>query len=127
MYVDPNEPFRAITKELLGVLRERYPDGLSAVVGGDPIKLKIPAEEEQDEFVIDYGLPTHPHDWSQTWTDLDVGDGCKNIASFPDLKDGATVAFFIRRADEPKTDFVVEAASTMLEDDEADDTIMANS
>lgn len=125
MLIDPDEPFNTITKELLDLLRDRYPDGLSAIVG-DPKKLAIPAEEDEEDFVIDYGVPLNPLDLEEGWTDLDISSDLDTVSS-KNLPEGATLAFIIRGVNETKRNFVVEPPTSGLADEEGegDDTMMA--
>ncbi|KAJ2894693.1 hypothetical protein MKZ38_007311 [Zalerion maritima] len=126
MFADPNEPFSAVTEELLELLRDRYADGLSAMIG-DPKKLPVPAKTEESEIVVDYGILANPVDPAEGWTDLEVSDGKATVAS-KNVEEGTTLAFMIRGVDDASHDFIVESTQPARADDEdedGDDTMMA--
>ncbi|KAL2022110.1 hypothetical protein VTK56DRAFT_6154 [Thermocarpiscus australiensis] len=106
-------PFSRVTAELLSILRDRYPDGLTTSTSR-PGKTPVPASES--DIKVAYALPKNPSDLAQGWkhlkaqpTDTVAGKG---------LTDMCAVAFALLdpEADEADVRFQVELPS--LEDDD---------
>lgn len=117
MLVSPLETFAQISADLLEVLNERYPDGLSSTVGANDTP--IPADA-----VVSYGILQQQSrrgggDSARAaeWRNLKVGDADTPVAK--GLKDGMDVAFVLRSPEEAEDgapQFVVEWPS--LDDEE---------
>lgn len=88
IFVDPLAPFSTITDELLEVLRERYPDGLTTSIA--PPK-STPVPESSDSVHVAYALMKSPTDPSQGWRNLRVSPTDTPIEK--GLKDNCAVAF----------------------------------
>ncbi|KAH9894700.1 hypothetical protein F4778DRAFT_784123 [Xylariomycetidae sp. FL2044] len=89
LFVDPMKPFSDISDELLEIMKERFPQGLTT--SDVPLKTtKIPKHASQ----IEYALPKVPLDPSQGWTPLKVQEGETPVEK--GIKDYATLAFAIR-------------------------------
>lgn len=95
------DTFSAVTEELLGALRERYPDGLTRSSSAPEKKTPIP---DLSTNVL-YGVLRVPTDPSRGWKLLNVGD---NSASVTDagLKDNSIVAFMFDEVDPQSRDLV---------------------
>lgn len=91
LFVDPMQPFSALAQELLEILQERYPDGLTTSTA--PRKV---TELPRDPRQIEFGVPKLVTDPSQGWKRLRGGAEKPVDAG---LKDGAMVAFAIRPGD----------------------------
>ena len=63
LLVSPLAPFDSIAKELLEVLKMRYPTGLSTTATS-PDKIELP----EDHLQIKFALPKSPIDLSQGWS-----------------------------------------------------------
>ncbi|KAL2129438.1 hypothetical protein VTI74DRAFT_7812 [Chaetomium olivicolor] len=87
-------PFSRVTSELLSILRDRYPGGLTTSID-QPEGTAVPASD--DNINLAYALPKNPNDLSQGW---------KNIGAQPDdtvgskgLKDNCALAFALLEPD----------------------------
>ncbi|KAI1138099.1 hypothetical protein F5Y05DRAFT_385184 [Hypoxylon sp. FL0543] len=100
LFVDPTKPFSDLADELLEILRDRYPDGLTASTLTSE-KTELPDDPSQ----IQFALPKSPIDLSQGWTPLRVGK--KDTPASKRIQDNSVMAFAFgpRDADE---DFEVE-------------------
>ncbi|KAH6609997.1 hypothetical protein Trco_000017 [Trichoderma cornu-damae] len=88
LFIDSLAPFSSVTQDLLEVLRERYPDGLtksSSLPGG---KMPIP-----DAANVTYGILRVPTDPSKGWKALKLGREAANTPTKCGLKDNSVVAF----------------------------------
>ncbi len=94
LFVDPLSPFSKITDELLEILRERYPDGLSQSTRGGDIT-QVPAEGETAH--VSYAVLRNTRDQLSGWKNLNI-EGDETPAS-KSLKDNAVVAFAIHTGD----------------------------
>ncbi|KAI1497014.1 hypothetical protein F5X99DRAFT_398490 [Biscogniauxia marginata] len=92
LFVDPLKPFSDVQEELLDVLRERYPEGLTTSVPS-PTKTELPDEPSQIVFAV----PKAPADPTQGWKPLDVQED--DTPASRNLKDNTIVAFAIRHED----------------------------
>jgi hypothetical protein len=101
---EPTEPFSKITEELLEVLRERYPEGLTTSVA-PPKTTPVPAAD--DEYQVSYGILKAPTDPSQGWKKLSLEDG--DTPSAKGLKNNTVIAFALLGPGEtPSATFDVE-------------------
>ncbi|OTB01327.1 hypothetical protein M426DRAFT_221528 [Hypoxylon sp. CI-4A] len=100
LFVDPTSSFVDIADELLGILRERYPKGLTGSTASSE-KTQPPSDPEQVEFAI----PKSATDLSQGWTPLDVGKKVTPVSQ--GIKNNDIVAFAFRPDDEDE-DYEVE-------------------
>ncbi|KAI0006603.1 hypothetical protein F4779DRAFT_620434 [Xylariaceae sp. FL0662B] len=97
LFVDPSKPFSDVAEELLEVLAERYPDGLTT--SASPLnKSKLPEDAAQIEFAI----PKMLADPSQGWKPLGVTEEDTPVSK--GLKDNAVVAFAFRPEDADEND-----------------------
>ncbi|KLU85931.1 hypothetical protein MAPG_04950 [Magnaporthiopsis poae ATCC 64411] len=116
MLVSPLETFTQISADLLEVLNERYPDGLSSTVGANDTP--IPADA-----VVSFGILQQQSrrggDSARAaeWRHLNIGDADTPVTK--GLKDGMDVAFVLQSPEEAEDGaprFVVEWPS--LDDEE---------
>lgn len=105
--------FSRLTSELLAILRDRYPAGLTTSID-QPEGTAVPSSD--DDIKLAYAVPKNPGDFSQGW---------KNIKARPDdtvgskgLKDNCSLAFALLEpdADEVSAKFQVELPA--VEEDE---------
>ena len=112
LIVNPLEPFAKVTDELLQVLRERYPGGLTTSVA-PPETLDVPPADE--EVQVSYGILKAPTDPSQGWKKLVIEPA--DTPASKGLKNNTVVAFtLLAPEEEPTADFEVEFAQ--LEDED---------
>jgi hypothetical protein len=109
LLAEPLTPFSSIKIDLLNILRERYPSGLS--LSSSPTPTPIP--DSINEVIL--GVPINPFEPEEGWTEMDtnVGD-IKESPKSLGLKDGAVIAFaFIEEEEDGKAklEFVVEWSS----------------
>lgn len=86
IFVDPTKPFSSIAEELLGILKERYPAGLSATLEGREMT-ELPNDASQIKFAV----PKDPRDLSQDWKALDIGE--QDTPADKNIKNNDVVAF----------------------------------
>ncbi|KOS18191.1 hypothetical protein ESCO_003330 [Escovopsis weberi] len=96
LFVDALAPFSAITEELLGLLRERYPDGLMKSTTSSE-KTPVPGADAAQRIV--YGVLSVPDDPSQGWKKLKLGARDSFTPSRCGVKDNSIVAFTFVSAD----------------------------
>ncbi|KAI0599043.1 hypothetical protein F4775DRAFT_552674 [Biscogniauxia sp. FL1348] len=96
LFVDAQQPFSEIQEELLGVLRERYPQGLATL--SSPQKTELPDEPSRIVFAV----PKAPADLSQGWKPLKVQED--DTPASKNLKDNSVVAFAFRPEDADEDD-----------------------
>ncbi|KAK4233764.1 hypothetical protein C8A03DRAFT_38503 [Achaetomium macrosporum] len=106
--------FSRLTTELLSILRDRYPDGLTASID-DPEKTSLPASD--DDIRVAYALPKNANDLSQGWKSIRAK--LSDTLGKKGLTDTCSVAFALLdpSADEDDVKFQVELPT--LEDEEA--------
>ncbi|KAI1102485.1 hypothetical protein F4804DRAFT_312939 [Jackrogersella minutella] len=92
IFVDPMQPFTDVAEELLQVLRDRYPQGLS-ISPFESDKTELPDDPQQIEF----GLPNAQNDLSKGWKPLE--DGNQETPVGAGLKDNNVVAFTFKPLD----------------------------
>lgn len=120
LFVEPTTTFDEVSSELLEILHERYPDGLTTSLSQP--KTVLPS----DPSLIEFGILKMATDPSQGWRALKIGP--KDTPTTKGVKDGMTLAFAFRHEDEEKpgqTPFEVEFPSyeddAALEEEEVDD------
>ncbi|QUC17496.1 uncharacterized protein UV8b_01737 [Ustilaginoidea virens] len=112
LFVDAEAPMSEVSKELVELLRERYPEGLK--------KSLHPAgtTEMPSEPVIAYGVLNIPNDPSKGWKKIKIGEDGINTPTKCGIKNNSIIAFmFVTDPDEEVT-FEVEWP---MEEDEAYD------
>ena len=102
LFVDALAPFSAITQELLELLRERYPDGLTTSVA-PPKQTRVPSNAK-----LAYGVLTVPNDPSRGWKRLKTGQDEEYNPTKCGLKDNSIVAFALLEDDDDEALFEVE-------------------
>ncbi|KAI1076211.1 hypothetical protein F5B20DRAFT_584557 [Whalleya microplaca] len=111
LFVDPQKPFSDVAEELLEVLRERYPDGLTT--SASPLdKTELPEDPARVEFAV----PKILADPSQGWKPLKVTEEDTPVSK--GLKDNAVVAFTFRPDDADEDDEIPFPVNLPSYDDE---------
>jgi len=90
----------------MSVLRDRYPNGLTASVA-PPKTTPIPSPSDDNTLV--FAILHNPQDPTQGWKPLDIGD--KDSAVGKGLQDGNVIAFNFSTADaddDESSDFPVD-------------------
>ena len=107
-------PFSRLTTELLSILRDRYPTGLTASTGR-PDLTPVPAGDS--DVKVAYALPKNASDLSQGWKLIKAQES--DALGKKGLGDMCSVAFAVlgSDADEGDAEFVVEVP-TLPEDEE---------
>ncbi|KAK8058026.1 hypothetical protein PG994_008474 [Apiospora phragmitis] len=98
LFVDPTSTFADVSSELLEVLQERYPEGISS-------NSKPATALPDDASQIAYAVPKSAADPSQGWKPLKVGSSDTPVSK--GLKNGAMVAFAFKDED-GEADFDVD-------------------
>lgn len=99
LFVDPLSPLHLVQEELLSILSERYPDGITTSAM-PPEKTKLPERATQ----IKFALPENNLDPTQGWKPLSFGpeDSAVSIG----IKDNMIVAFAFAADDTDELDYV---------------------
>lgn len=105
LFVDSLDPMRAVSEELLLLLRDRYPEGLTKSID-PPEQTPIPAEGEP--VTIAYAVLRIPNDPTRGWKRLKVDDDESFSAGKVGLKDNGIVAFTFVDDDDDDPEFAVE-------------------
>lgn len=103
LFVDALAPFSAVTAELLDLLRDRYPAGLTTAID-PPKETSIPT----DDAKIVYGVLNSPRDPSRGWKKLNVGDDESYTPTKCGIENNSIVAFTFVSDDEDEVLFEVE-------------------
>ncbi|EFX01065.1 hypothetical protein CMQ_6007 [Grosmannia clavigera kw1407] len=112
--VDPLTPFSTISEDLLDVLRECYPDGLTvSVLASDRTQVPVKGEE----YRVFYALPKNPKDLSYGWKPLNI-NGSQTPASLK-LKDNAALAFQIQTSEMMEEEPFFEVAIPTQDEEDA--------
>lgn len=111
--VDPLAPFSTVSEELLGVLRECYPDGLK-VSALEPERTTVPAKGE--EYRVSYAAPKNPKDLAYGWKRLNIS-GHETPASLK-LRENAALAFQIQTGEMMEKEPSFEVAIPAQEEEE---------
>ncbi|CAM1504872.1 Fc.00g024630.m01.CDS01 [Cosmosporella sp. VM-42] len=101
LFVDALAPFSAITTELLEILQERYPNGLTTSIA--PPKTTAVSTDA----TIMYGVLSVPNDISRGWKKLKIGNG-ESTPTKLGLKNNSLVAFAFVDDEDDEVDFEVE-------------------
>ena len=88
--MDATKPLSDAAGELLEILRERYPDGLTTSSSKTPLP--------DDAGRIEFAVPKDRLDPSKGWKPLSAVQGTDTVAG-KGIKDGSMVAFAIRPDD----------------------------
>ncbi|KAK5987032.1 hypothetical protein PT974_11148 [Cladobotryum mycophilum] len=103
IFIDSLAPFSSVTEELLELVRERYPDGLTKSASS-PETTPIPESAN-----VVYGVLAVQNDASKGWKKLKVGERGENTPTRCGLKNNSIVAFtFVEDEDEDDVEFEVE-------------------
>ncbi|KAL7949748.1 hypothetical protein V8C42DRAFT_341681 [Trichoderma barbatum] len=105
LFVDGLAPFSSITQELLEILRERYPDGLTKSSSSPDEKTPVP-----DAANVIYGVLRVPTDPFKGWKLLKLGGDAANTPSKCGVKDNSIVAFAFGIDDDDDMDAEEEGA-----------------
>lgn len=113
LFVDPTRPFADAARELLEILRERYPDGLTTSAL-PPKKTALPSDAGRIEFAV----LRSKLDPSKGWRPLKIAQAEDTPAS-QGLQENAMVAFAIRpEGDEEEEELAFEVDFPGYEEDE---------
>jgi hypothetical protein len=98
-------PFSRLTTELLSILRDRYPNGLTTSIG-QPQLVSIPASDSDVKVV--YALPKNSGDLTQGWKTINARE--TDLLGKKGVTDTSSVAFSFldADADESQAEFTVE-------------------
>lgn len=106
LFVDSLDSMRAVSNELLLLLRERYPGGLTRSLD-PPEQTPVPAADESVK--IAYAVLSIPNDPTRGWKRLRVDDDETTSAGKAGFKDNGIVAFtFVSPDDDEDPLFEVE-------------------
>lgn len=116
-------PFSQLTAELLSILRDRYPNGLTASIS-QPQLIPIPVSDS--DVKVAYALPKNPADLTQGWKAINARE--TDVLGKKGVTDMSSVAFaFVGDdADEANPGFVVEVPvleeeAALREDEDIED------
>lgn len=115
LFVDSLDSMRAVSDELLLLLRERYPDGLTRSLD-PPERTSVPAEDEAVK--IAYAVLSIPNDPTRGWKRLKIDEDETVSAGKAGLKDNGIVAFTFVSADEDEDEDPVFEVEWPKDDDE---------
>ncbi|PKK52851.1 hypothetical protein CI102_2144 [Trichoderma harzianum] len=99
LFIDALAPFSSVTQDLLEVLRDRYPDGLTKSSSSPDEKTPVP-----DTANLTYGVLRVPTDPSKGWKPLKLGSDGSNTPSKCGIKDNNIVAFAFGPDEEDEMD-----------------------
>lgn len=88
LFIDTLAPFSSVTQDLLAVLKERYPDGLTKSSSSPDDKTPIP-----DAANLTYGILRVPIDPSKGWKPLKLGEEGENTPAKCGVVDNTIIAF----------------------------------
>lgn len=95
LFVDALAPFSSASHELLELLRERYPSGLTTSVA-PPKRTLIEADSR-----LAYGVLNNPTDPSKGWKRLQTGKNDENTPTKCGLKNNSILSFAVLKGDQP--------------------------
>jgi hypothetical protein len=101
LFIDALAPFSNVTAELISVVSERYPQGLTTSIS--PPK-NTPVDENS---ILVYGALKIPNDISSGWVKLKTGDG-ESTPTKLGLKNNSLVAFAVVNNEDDDPEFDVE-------------------
>ncbi|ORY55926.1 uncharacterized protein BCR38DRAFT_403002, partial [Pseudomassariella vexata] len=113
LLVDPTSTFGAVASELLEILQERYPDGLTTQ--DSKTKTALPS----DSSLIEFAVLKSPTDPLQGWKSLKAKGNDTWVGK--GVKDGMMVAFAFRDEDEEEMGEVVFVVDFPSYDDEMEE------
>ncbi len=93
LFVEPSTPISEIAAELLEVLTERYPTGLTSIEDQAVVKTDLPSDPSQ----IVFGKPKSPTDPSLGWTALRASGEDTLVKHH--VKDNESLAFTFKPKD----------------------------
>lgn len=112
LFVDALAPFSAVTSELLELLRDRYPSGLTTSIT-PPSQTSIPPDAR-----LAYAVLVMPTDPSKGWKRLKVGEDEERTPTKCGLKSNSIVAFSVLSDDDDVDDDVRFKVEWPTEDEE---------
>ncbi len=89
IYVDPQAPFSQVTDELVSILRECYPAGLTTSLS-PPKTTPVPASGRPQ---LAYGALTVANDPAQGWKRINIGAEGTSTPAKCNVKNNSLVAF----------------------------------
>ncbi|KAM5343454.1 hypothetical protein ACJ41O_011991 [Fusarium nematophilum] len=101
LYVDAIAPFSKVIDELLDVLTERYPQGLTTLIA--PPKTAVVTKDT----TLIFGVLNVANDPSRGWKKLKIGNG-DSTPNKLGLKDNSLVAFAVVDDEDDEPEFEVE-------------------
>ena len=101
LFVDALAPFSNITTELLELIQERYPAGLTPSVDSEE-RREIPKDAS-----LAYGMLKNPNDPSKGWKKLNIGDG-ESTPTKIGIKNNSLVAFAVVEDEDDEPEFEVD-------------------
>ncbi|UKZ80252.1 hypothetical protein TrVFT333_008009 [Trichoderma virens FT-333] len=99
LFIDALAPFSSVTQDLLEVLKDRYPDGLTKSSATPDERTPVP-----DAANLTYGVLRVPTDPSKGWKPLKLGEDAANTPTKCGIKDNSIVAFAFAPDDEDDMD-----------------------
>ncbi|KAK3328744.1 hypothetical protein B0H66DRAFT_820 [Apodospora peruviana] len=105
--------FRQVSAELLAILHERYPDGLTTCV----LPSKITPVPKDGDVKIVYGVPRNANDLSKGWKVLQKQDNEDTVFEAR-LRDLAPVAFTLVSGDVLEENVVFDVDTPTIEEEE---------
>lgn len=102
LFLDPAEPFSTVSQELLSLLSDRYPNGLTSTL--EPEK----TTPIGDGANLAYAVLTVPNDPSRGWKKLNVGADQEHTPTKCGITDNSVVAFTFLQAAEDEDDTVFD-------------------
>ncbi|KAI9170756.1 hypothetical protein HJFPF1_00227 [Paramyrothecium foliicola] len=115
IFVDALAPFSSVTQELVELLRDRYPAGLTSSIE-PPKETSIPSGNVK----IAYGVLNSPRDPSRGWKRLNVGDDESFTPTKCGIENNSIVAFTFVSDDEDDDEVLFEVEwPTEAEEEEA--------
>ncbi|KAK3299737.1 uncharacterized protein B0H64DRAFT_379040 [Chaetomium fimeti] len=107
-------PFSRLTAELLSILRERYPNGLTTSIG-PPQLVAVPASDS--DVKVAYALPKNPGDLTQGWKTINARE--TDILGKKGVTDMSSVAFAFLETDANETQAVFAVEVPTLDEEAA--------
>ncbi|GAB1309832.1 CRAL-TRIO domain-containing protein [Madurella fahalii] len=105
----PDWPFSRVTTELLAILRDRYPSGLTTSNPRAPITT-IPAGDRDVKMA--YALPKNPNDLSEGWKNLKTQT--TDTVADKEVTDMCALAFALLDPDMDESDAEFDVECPML-------------
>ncbi|KAI5459100.1 hypothetical protein BGZ63DRAFT_271050 [Mariannaea sp. PMI_226] len=101
LFIDALAPFSEVSTELVQILKERYPQGLTTAIA-PPVTTPVPDESDAR---LTYGVLKVPNDPSRGWKKLKVQDG--DTPTKLGIKNNSLIAFMFLEDDE-EVEFAVD-------------------